>query len=265
MITAINGIDMTADLFAKYDRRRQPVLIKQGICHWRAVNAWTTDYLIDKMSSKTVAVHCSTTGVFNSDPNSKSGTRVIPVAASAAIKKIFNPIQTSEKFYLSQQSMSHLFPELMGDIQVPPYIPSGKLQNTNIWIGSAGNASPLHFDTSDNFFAQVVGRKTIQLYPPGRLRSFYPFTGRQTHHVSRVNPDKIDQAVFPRFASHKAISLLIEPGDLLFLPSRWWHFVRSIDHSISVNFWWQQPFRAVLGLWFRQAQLMMDKAKDQGT
>ena len=28
-------------------------------------------------------------------------------------------------------------------------------------------------------------------------------------------------------------------GDVLFIPSKWWHTVRSLEYSISVNAWWR--------------------------
>ena len=29
------------------------------------------------------------------------------------------------------------------------------------------------------------------------------------------------------------------PGDVLYIPAKWWHHVRSLDFSISVNAWWR--------------------------
>lgn len=32
----------------------------------------------------------------------------------------------------------------------------------------------------------------------------------------------------------------LEPGDVLFVPHNWWHFVKSDEFSISVNIWLDQ-------------------------
>ena len=32
---------------------------------------------------------------------------------------------------------------------------------------------------------------------------------------------------------------VLYPGDVLFIPAKWWHAVRSLDTSISVNAWWR--------------------------
>lgn len=31
--------------------------------------------------------------------------------------------------------------------------------------------------------------------------------------------------------------VVLEPGDVLFVPRGWWHFVESLELSISVNVW----------------------------
>jgi hypothetical protein len=30
----------------------------------------------------------------------------------------------------------------------------------------------------------------------------------------------------------------VAPGELLYIPRFWWHQVRSLDFSVSVNYWW---------------------------
>ena len=29
----------------------------------------------------------------------------------------------------------------------------------------------------------------------------------------------------------------LDPGDVLFVPKKWWHYVQSLDTSISINTW----------------------------
>ncbi|EDQ90500.1 uncharacterized protein MONBRDRAFT_7167 [Monosiga brevicollis MX1] len=45
----------------------------------------------------------------------------------------------------------------------------------NVWIGSAGVVADTHYDTSDNFYQVLHGRKTFYLNPPRQLAEAYLF------------------------------------------------------------------------------------------
>jgi lysine-specific demethylase 8 len=34
------------------------------------------------------------------------------------------------------------------------------------------------------------------------------------------------------------VDCILEPGDTLYIPVGWWHYVRSLSVSFSVSFWW---------------------------
>ena len=43
---------------------------------------------------------------------------------------------------------------------------------------------------------------------------------------------------FPKSANASFQECILEPGDCLFIPRGWWHYVQSLDVSASVSFWW---------------------------
>lgn len=45
--------------------------------------------------------------------------------------------------------------------------------------------------------------------------------------------------MWEEFKKGKYIEGVLEPGDGLFIPLGWWHYVRSLDVSFSVSFWWK--------------------------
>lgn len=46
---------------------------------------------------------------------------------------------------------------------------------------------------------------------------------------------------FPRYAEVQPLAVTLEPGDLLFVPKHWWHFVEAPETSLSVNVWIDAP------------------------
>jgi hypothetical protein len=43
---------------------------------------------------------------------------------------------------------------------------------------------------------------------------------------------------FPRFAEARYVDAILGPGECLYIPKGWWHYVRSLECSCSVSFWW---------------------------
>ena len=56
---------------------------------------------------------------------------------------------------------------------------------------------------------------------------------------SRVDLDRPDLEQFPRLADLQGQGGLLRAGEMLYIPPGVWHYVRSLDQSFSVSFWWQ--------------------------
>jgi HSPB1-associated protein 1 len=35
--------------------------------------------------------------------------------------------------------------------------------------------------------------------------------------------------------------IILEPGDVLFVPHKWWHYVENLDTAVSINTWLPMP------------------------
>ena len=44
---------------------------------------------------------------------------------------------------------------------------------------------------------------------------------------------------FPGFLEAEYVEGVVGPGDMLYIPQGWWHFVRGLTPSFSVSFWWK--------------------------
>jgi hypothetical protein len=115
---------------------------------------------------------------------------------------------------------------------------------TSVWLGNQARI-PAHFDFPHNLACNVVGHRTFTLLPPEQIANLYPGPmefapgGQDISLVDFLNPD-LNQ--FPRFAkAQQAASIAaLEPGDVLFIPSMWWHHVQGHDAlNILVSHWWR--------------------------
>ena len=163
--------------------------------------------------------------------------------------------------YLAQNDLP---PELEDDIVIPAlcYDPTlgvghGRLYQRNLWVGPGQTVSPLHYDPLDNLFLQILGRKRVFLLRPfptpaedsssnsqQQQQQLLLYTGKpngQQDNTSAVNVEHPDYGQHPRFreVADQVLSAELQPGDILYIPKKWWHGVRSLDLSISVNVWWR--------------------------
>jgi hypothetical protein len=60
----------------------------------------------------------------------------------------------AEVAYIAQHPLFDQLPSLMSDFEQPELM-GGEAMQMNAWIGTEGTVTPLHFDSYDNFLAQV--------------------------------------------------------------------------------------------------------------
>ena len=148
--------------------------------------------------------------------------------------------------YLAQHELFRQIPVLGRDIIAPDYcvLGAGLPRGTNAWIGPKHTVSPLHQDPHHNFLCQVVGFKYVRLYHADvPAAAMHPGVTSFSCHASRVVLEEADRPDFAeRFPGFKDLTYqdtLLGPGEMLYIPPRTWHYVRSLSISISVSFWWE--------------------------
>ncbi len=114
----------------------------------------------------------------------------------------------------------------------------------SIWLGNRARIAA-HFDVPHNLACCVAGRREFILFPPEELPNLYvgplDFTPAGQA-ISLVDMARPDYAKHPRFrhALAKAQVAQLSPGDAIFIPSMWWHHVRSLDSlNVLLNYWWR--------------------------
>ncbi|TIB36020.1 hypothetical protein E3P86_02584 [Wallemia ichthyophaga] len=110
-----------------------------------------------------------------------------------------------------------------------------------VYAGSASTFTGLHRDVyrSYSWSANIIGRKLWRLFPPHTetfLRRFPHITTSEIVYDVR----DVDRSVFKQFyeAEKYATEVVQEPGQIIFIPSGWYHQVENLDDCISINHNW---------------------------
>lgn len=102
-----------------------------------------------------------------------------------------------------------------------------------LFVSSPNSTTPFHADSEDNFFIQIHGEKFFHVYD-NRDRSIAEeaaLEGTIAKHRNLAYDPKFDE---------KAVSYHLFPGDGLFLPYQWPHWVKTAgSHSISMAITWK--------------------------
>ncbi len=144
--------------------------------------------------------------------------------------------------YLAQHTLMDQMPGLWEDVDVssPNLCGMDGPTQVNVWMGTGGTRTPLHFDSYDNWLIQLVGVKYVRIYPKNASKSLY--VSQDSSYGLQGNMSCLDCELedFEKHPLAEAIryeEVVLFPGDCLFLPAGCWHYVRSLSTSISINFW----------------------------
>ncbi|MEL7447127.1 MAG: cupin-like domain-containing protein [Pseudomonadota bacterium] len=167
-------------------------------------------------------------------------SRDVPIAA--IIDKLLEQESELEPhgIYAGASPTSNAFPRF-GEDNPMPMLPETVVPK--IWISNSATIAP-HFDVSENIACLVSGERRFVVFPPDQISNLYvgPIDYNMAGQpASMVDLHRIDEERFPQFAEAAAQAQLavLEPGDAIYLPSLWWHFVESKGpFNVLVNYWW---------------------------
>ncbi|XP_013196335.2 lysine-specific demethylase 8 isoform X2 [Amyelois transitella] len=130
------------------------------------------------------------------------------------------------------------FKKLAGPRTVPVELETDEPVDIMAWFGPKGTVSALHHDPKKNLLTQVVGTKQLFLFSPNDTPYLYPHSHELLNNTAQVDPREPDLEKFPNYKEATAYHCILSPGQMLYIPPKWWHFVESLSISFSVSFWW---------------------------
>ena len=96
----------------------------------------------------------------------------------------------------------------------------------------------LHYDAdhANVFLTQIRGRKAVWLFPPTDSKYLYKYAFAVHSPVEVGAPDL---KKFPLFKHASPQKFIVHPGQTLFIPSGWWHYIEYLDsgYGVSLRAW----------------------------
>ena len=232
-----------------------PHVYERAVAAWPAVTRWRSPrYWIAELGARIVPVEV---GIAHRDSD-LAQQRLVPFgeyvdsvllplargeAASlggtvCAVSAVVPVTSARTVAYLAQHPLLEQCPQLARDaapwprfvqeaVARGPRAQRGLEPIISAWVAPRGATTPLHYDRHPNYLFHIVGRKLVYLWPPDT-----PTIPRNAPPAENTSP--LDAASIVDACDLRAD---LRPGDVLFIPEGWWHYVVTPVTSVSVSVW----------------------------
>ncbi len=225
------------EFLQRYYAANRPVILTGELANWPALVRWTPEYLKTRVGARPIEFQGERNLDREFEMHKDTHRRVAPF--NLFIDQILRPGAGNDAYltaYNSERNAEALS-VLHDDLGVLEKFLDAEAATPHgmMWIGPAGTVTSLHHDLTNNFIAQIVGRKRVKLAPAAEVGKLY-----NERHVFSAIPDLEDSNInpksYPRLEGLRIYDVLLEPGEILFMPLGWWHQVKSLDFSVTITF-----------------------------
>ncbi|BBN81223.1 hypothetical protein PA25_12080 [Pseudoalteromonas sp. A25] len=227
VVTDISAVDFKKN----YLEARKPLLVKGGCSQWSATKNWSPHFFGSHFGSTKIPLKTFT-------PNGILKQQKPLKEYCDEIQEFESSTNASRPPYCHDIPIFRMEPRLIKDIENFPVdlLPSAYKRwwaYCQFFLGPAGSVTPLHFDCllTNNLFFQISGTKRFTLMPHESAEH----CGQYNWRWFKLDPENPALDSFPNYLPNKTMTVDVEGGDILFMPSGMLHHVRSLSTCISFN------------------------------
>ncbi|KAF4660320.1 DNA-(apurinic or apyrimidinic site) lyase [Perkinsus olseni] len=218
---------------------QKPVKIRGLVSSWPGVQSWADPdhWTLGKYGDRLVPIEL---GGYMSSGYSQRLMKLRDYVEEHLMKPASDAADQSIA-YLAEYEIFNQITELEEEVQpVPDACLSADegIVRRLLFFGAAGTASQTHRDANNNIKCMVVGCKYVRLFSPSQEKCLYPLQRGILTNNSTLPTDiltePIDPEKYPLYSEVVYSEAILNAGDALFLPSNWWHFIKSYEVTASI-------------------------------
>lgn len=224
--------DISAKEFLNaYKKTNTPIVMQNITKDWPAKQKWSLEYFESLGGDNDVKIY-----------DSKPSTNYkLQHAAEATMK-----LRDYFKILLAGENDLRIFffdmlrqiPSLQNDFSYPDIGLHWFKKLPVMFIAGNRAKVQMHYDIdyADIFLCHFGGKKKVMLFSPDQTKYMYhvPFSFSAYHDVDFENPD---YEKYPALKHLKGQEVILEHGDVLYIPPGWWHYIiyEEIGYSMAIR------------------------------
>jgi hypothetical protein len=221
------------DFFESYYIANRPLLFRGLLKWWRTFSGWSLDSIEQRFGNVMVEVAERGDDERERDRHPEAHRRKMQLADFIQYARS----SESPDLYLmaANNALQRVLTELKAEIEPLPGVLTKQIERDKgepfLWLGPKGTITHLHHDVLNVLHVLLEGSKRFILVPPEDAVFVYNDAGVFTE-VDAANPDLKRHPLF-QFACR--FDVTIEPGDAVFIPVGWWHYVEALTPTLAVS------------------------------
>ena len=240
--TPVDSIERRSNLsyeefVQEYASVGKPVIITDVVKNWKASTKWNFDFFRSKYAS----VKLNRMQTYEPEGEAARYERTYETMSVKDYMDDFMTANADKKLlYLRDLSVYH-HPELWNDLGKEPIyfnnwytkLPLELLKKhfdktKAVFIGFKDTSIGLHYDTeyAASWVPVIFGQKKVILFAPDQEKYLYE---------GRVNCFQPNLETFPLYAMAKSVECILNQGEMIFIPTMWWHQIKNLEDTISLT------------------------------
>lgn len=218
---------LTRDSFKEeYLIPRKPVVFTDLMDTWPAKTKWSIEHLKSNYGHIKVPLY--------SENYSKPGKGYMSPDREATFKEYLTMLEAGPCPY--RLFLFNIFlhaHDMCKDFSIPKIMDGFYSEFPYMFFGGQGTWVALHYDIdlSHVFLNQFHGRKRVVLFPPEESRKLYQHPYTVASYIDVNNPD---YDTYPALRQVKGYEAMLQPGETIFMPSGYWHYIEYTDGGYSM-------------------------------
>ncbi len=220
----------TEEFNRKYLKTQTPVVIKGLTENTISAQKWSLDYFKEKMGNVKV-------DVFDNRNPKGSASAFTSADLKMNFSEFLNIIAKNEytHFRIFLFNLFKFNPGLREEYPCPELFKGILDKTAHMFFGGKDTKVRIHYDVdmSNVLLTQFGGKKRVVLFAPEYRDLLYCLP---LNTYSLINVDNPDYEKYPGLRYVKGYDIILEPGDSIFMPSGYWHYMTYLEGGFSVSY-----------------------------